>query len=185
MKTSKLFPLVLVCLLFFACKNEDDLPDPLESCCDIPPMIILDDESRVFIPNAFSPNGDGPNDELRIFGQFTDSISPFKIVNITIADINGQLIHEQAVDMEFGIPVSGIKVWDGSNADGQILEGVYNFEVNVEFTNGNSFSHPGRVCSRVGAPLPCVDNEANCIFGTQHNGFGGYDPSMSSQEDCE
>ena len=78
----------------------------------------------IFIPNAFTPNGDG----------FNDTFSPFaasgriETVNIKIFDRWGSLVYEGAE-------------WDGSDFN----PGVFIYLIDIDFTHGTSESFSGSV----------------------------------------
>jgi len=77
---------------------------------------------NVFVPNAFSPNSDGLNDEFEIKGTF---IIDYKIM---IYDRWGQLLFESD-DIE--------KSWDGKFNNSLCPVGDYYYQVQVKGTSGN------------------------------------------------
>ena len=78
----------------------------------------------IFIPNAFSPNGDGIND---IFHPFAPA-GEIAAVDIKIFDRWGNILHEGTN-------------WDGGNFN----PGVYIYVINIEFTYGDSKLYSGAV----------------------------------------
>lgn len=87
--------------------------------------------SIFFIPTAFSPNGDGINDELKVMGK------GIKAVNFDIYERWGQKVFG-TTDYTIG--------WDGTFNGGQkCLPGVYAYRVFVEFLDGTSTSQQGNV----------------------------------------
>jgi gliding motility-associated-like protein len=64
-------------------------------------MVFMFQKSDVFVPRAFSPNGDGHNDRLEVFLAGITEVKFFRIYNRW-----GQLVHETR---------SPIKPWDGSS----------------------------------------------------------------------
>ena len=91
---------------------------------------MVDREQRVFIPNSFSPNGDGFNDQFMIFaGSDVRIIRSFKVFNrwgaalYTANDFSPN-------DTQFG--------WDGE-FQGQIVNsGVYIYFAEIEFVDGRT-----------------------------------------------
>jgi gliding motility-associated-like protein len=88
-------------------------------------QILVDRNYTVFIPNVFSPNGDGINDELRIHA----CLGVQEIKNLRIFDRWGNLIktfNTVPVDCE-----GGTILWDGtySTREANIGSYVYTFEV--------------------------------------------------------
>ncbi len=87
-------------------------------------VITVKDELQFFIPNAFTPNGSGTNDYLKIYGVGIASYELF------IFDRWGKLIHS-AKNRE--------EAWDGTNdATGEPApQGIYVYKVSIIDTGGN------------------------------------------------
>lgn len=88
-------------------------------------QILVDRNYSVFIPNVFSPNGDGFNDELRLYA----CLGVQEIGNLSIFDRWGNLIksiNSVPIDCE-----GGTILWDGNlgSRSGNIGSYVYTFEV--------------------------------------------------------
>lgn len=88
-------------------------------------QVLVDRNYSVFIPNVFSPNGDGYNDELRLYA----CLGVQEINNLKIFDRWGNLIksiNSVPVDCE-----GGTILWDGNygGRTGNIGNYVYTFEV--------------------------------------------------------
>lgn len=80
----------------------------------------LDCNPRIFMPTAFSPNGDGLNEELEIFGKyFTD----FKI---TIYNRWGEVVFQSK---------DRYQLWNGTLGGQNAIEGVYTAIVEYRFLN--------------------------------------------------
>ncbi len=93
-------------------------------------------ETVVYIPNAFSPNGDGENDYLRVRGEEIRSLR-FSIYNRW-----GQLVFESnnpnmTKDESLG--------WDG-RFNGELQDpGVYVFTLDAKCSDGRTFSKKGNI----------------------------------------
>ncbi|NIK73484.1 gliding motility-associated-like protein [Thermonema lapsum] len=87
-----------------------------------------------FLPNAFSPNGDGVNDTFKFFG-FGVSTLNFRVFNRF-----GQLVYEtNRVEDLMNIG------WDGKSLDGQELPGgIYIWELNAKKINGDPITLNGK-----------------------------------------
>jgi gliding motility-associated-like protein len=98
------------------CTAIDSIKIGFENCGDI------------FIPNAFSPNGDGSNDEFRVQG---NNIFDF---NLKIYNRWGALIFETS-QIEIG--------WDGKYNGKEVNSGVYVWVLNAKDKNGQiiDFNH--------------------------------------------
>lgn len=92
--------------------------------------IIVDDDLEIFIPNSFTPNGDGLNDFATIF--FGKGIN--RILQVDIFNRWGELIFRQN-----DLPASdGSVKWDGTFKNEVCLPGVYPILLYVETKDGQS-----------------------------------------------
>jgi gliding motility-associated-like protein len=89
------------------------------------------------VANAFSPNGDGVNDELKVYYQGSEVIG---VESFKIYDRNGNIIHS----------IHPIKfrgqtdLWDGSSNEGKLLPGVYIYSMRMDL-NGEMIDLKGDV----------------------------------------
>ncbi len=88
-------------------------------------------EEKIFIPNAFTPNGDGANDSFRVF--FGDGITA--IGSIKIFNRWGDLVFDQSGDV----------AWDGKFRGKAAQMGVYVYLVRVQLSDGTERSFSGDV----------------------------------------
>lgn len=85
---------------------------------------------NVFVPNIFSPNGDGLNDRLMVFGgREVRQIRQFQVYNRW-----GSKVYEASV-FQPNDPVYG---WDGNFRGRKMDAGVYVFYIEVEFIDGDT-----------------------------------------------
>jgi gliding motility-associated-like protein len=94
-------------------------------------LVDVDYQRDVYIPNIFSPNGDGRNDDFRIFtGPGVVSIN-----YIHIYDRWGNLIHVEGERMP---SESGAGNWDGTSKGEEVNPGVYVYVVEITFIDNNT-----------------------------------------------
>ncbi len=87
-------------------------------------LVTVTDDPRVYIPTAFSPNGDDVNDAFRIYvGDGVGAVS-----NLMVFDRWGELVYRQADDTE--------AVWDGTFRGKVLPTGVFAYVGQVRLTNG-------------------------------------------------
>ncbi|RME96946.1 MAG: hypothetical protein D6772_11110, partial [Bacteroidetes bacterium] len=103
-------------------------------------FVELDANRNVYIPNIFSPNGDGRHDEFQVF-----ACKGVRAVNsIRIFDRWGGLLQELtglAPDC-----LNGNLAWDGRGVNGEEMpSGVYVYMVEVEFLDGVILTYRGDV----------------------------------------
>lgn len=82
----------------------------------------------IYVPKAFTPNGDGLNDTLQFFGLPTSN------TELKIYSKWGQLIYN-STDAESG--------WDGSSGGSRAPEGTYLYEIVFETTEGKMLRQKG------------------------------------------
>ena len=93
--------------------------------------VIKMDCGSLFIPNAFSPNGDLSNDELCIYGAQCIEVLQFRIF-----DRWGEKVFESA-DPNF--------CWDGSYQGKMLNSGVFAYYLSATFKNGEKVDFKGNV----------------------------------------
>jgi gliding motility-associated-like protein len=90
-------------------------------------------DCNVFVPNAFTPNGDGVNDKLNIY---LDSKCVKKVNRYAIFNRWGDLITEsQAVSPDFP---KEWELWNGLIADKVAPNEVYVYVIEIEYINGQT-----------------------------------------------
>ncbi|MFN0274116.1 MAG: gliding motility-associated C-terminal domain-containing protein [Chitinophagales bacterium] len=103
---------------------------------DVTVTVIPVFDSTVFVPNTFTPNGDGVNDFLFAFGSDIVLIKSFNIF-----DRWGELIWSREalfpMDITFG--------WDGYARGLPVTSGVYAFTLEAELNNGVIIFKKGNV----------------------------------------
>ena len=99
--------------------------------------ILVNKEERVFIPNSFSPNADGINDNFMVFGgPDVTRVTQFRIFNRW-----GALVFSIS-DFPPNDPLFG---WDGTFDGEEVNPGVYVYVVEVEFFDGRTVMKTGDI----------------------------------------
>lgn len=92
--------------------------------------IIVENNLPVFIPNAFSPNGDGNNDVFEIYGQ------GIKVVDLTIFNRWGELVYQSN---------SQYAGWDGTYKGEMQQPSVFTYYANITFLDNKKIERKGTV----------------------------------------
>ncbi len=92
--------------------------------------ITIVHDNGVFVPNTFSPNGDGWNDYLFVRG------NNFESIKLVIFDRWGEKIFE-SLNSTIG--------WDGTYKGNEVDPGVFAFVVTVNYSNKESFTQSGMI----------------------------------------
>lgn len=121
--------------------SQSDIPNPIASPavstqylvtgydslgCHVQATVSITVEEMGFIPNLFSPNADGQNDELKIYGLV--SVQRF---SFTIYDREGALVYKTSDVLE-----AVQRGWDGTKNGTKQPPGVYFWKVEGELPSG-------------------------------------------------
>lgn len=90
-------------------------------------LVVIADHD-IFIPNVFSPNGDGRNDIFTLYGG--DGVRSIR--HLSIFSRWGELIFQK----EGLAPNNPVEGWDGTINGTQINPGVYLWKAEIEYDNG-------------------------------------------------
>ncbi len=101
-------------------------------------VTIDNDIVRVYIPDAFSPNGDGVNDRFGIFA-FEETVQ--QVVLFKIFDRWGNLIFKQQ-DLAASAPELG---WDGLSKGKAMAPGEYIYVLELELIDNSTILRTGSV----------------------------------------
>ncbi len=107
------------------CKNQDEVK-----------VTVLCQGATVFLPNTFSPNGDGVNDIFYVRGQGIDRVKSLRIFNRW-----GEVVFEQR-DFPVNNPQNG---WNGRYKGNKVSPDVYIYQVEVFCSNGEPIQFAGNV----------------------------------------
>ena len=100
--------------------------------------IIIDRNRNVFIPNVFSPNGDGINDRFKVF----TGLGVTRINFVRLYDRWGELLYEEG---ELPPSPDGTPGWDGTFRGEKMQPAVFMYLVEVEFLDGLKLLYRGDV----------------------------------------
>ena len=110
-----------------------------EEGCSIDTTITIDQEAcPLYIPNIFSPNGDGVNDLFRLQAPGDQNIM---ITRFYIFDNWGNNVFEK-----FNLPIhSETGWWDGTYKRFTANPGIFAYYVEVQFENGQRETYKGKI----------------------------------------
>ncbi|MAT55933.1 MAG: hypothetical protein CMN32_15780 [Saprospirales bacterium] len=103
-----------------------------------PILIVVNKEASVYVPNAFSPNGDGTND---VFMIYADPASVAKIKSFLVFNRWGESVF-QYFNFEPNNPAYG---WDGMHRGQMMDPAVFAWFAEVEFIDGRTEIFKGDV----------------------------------------
>jgi len=99
--------------------------------------IFVDTTQPIFIPNAFSPNGDGVNDFFMIHG--SDAVTNVKLIRIF--DRWGEVVFKS----QNITPNSTENAWAGKFKGKNMPSGVYVYYAEIEFIDGSTIPFSGEI----------------------------------------
>ena len=102
-----------------------------DGCADSDSLtVFVTTDQAIYIPNIFSPNGDGINDVLSV--SIGDGVK--EITSFTIFDRWGNMVFLA----EHTLPTDPLISWDGKMNGEAMNPGVFVYKVIVAFTDGDS-----------------------------------------------
>lgn len=106
-------------------------------------FVELDANRNLYIPNVFSPNGDGVNDEFRVF----PCVGVTRINSVNIFDRWGNQVYQSTdQDVSSGLYcIGGLPLWDGRFKGSEMKPDVYVYIVEVEFLDNIKLVYRGDV----------------------------------------
>lgn len=166
---------------FIATSDDSDIVDPsdtLFSCCTATPVTAILGSELVYIPTAFTPDGNGVNDFFQISSTGDIRVDEFLVRN----GFNGDTVFLKNNMLDLS-PTNG---FDGVVED-TIIASQYEYYINMS-KDGDSLSFAGIVCC-----IPCdspLEREApagigNCAFPVQYDMNAGFDMEIDSQEELD
>ena len=103
-------------------------------------FVEVDANRNVYIPNVFSPNRDGRNDEFRVFA----CQGVRNVTNVQVFDRWGGLVF--GADNLPPNCLDGIVLWDGTGQNGKpVNPGVFVYVVEVEFLDNTTLVYRGDI----------------------------------------
>ena len=101
-------------------------------------FVEVSENRELFIPNAFSPNGDGVNDFFMVMG---DEPLVQRVVSLQIYDRWGQQVFEKT-NISPNVMEEG---WNGRGISQELPTGIYVYQVTVEFLDQKVLNYSGDV----------------------------------------
>ena len=134
-----LLTLTLVPLMLLDCRRKKT-PDPVAAdCCSGIPISLIDGKDAIWLPNAFTPNGDLFNDTYEIYGE--------SIATLTVqVKKNASIVYESRA-LRFS--------WDGKRSNKVYDNDNFQLQVSGTFISGKAFSFTG-----------CISLISNCSLVT-------------------
>ena len=129
-----------VCLIAY-----NNIPTCADTICK---TIVVEDEISLIIPNVFTPNGDGENDNFVI--QLSGA-TLLKSLKAEVFNRWGMLIKDFKLEISNSIsnlqsPISNLTIWDGyTTAAALAPEGTYFYVISYETLDGETKSKKGSV----------------------------------------
>jgi gliding motility-associated-like protein len=93
-------------------------------------VVYVNKNWNIAVPTAFSPNGDGQNDRLLVHGT-----RGARVLNFQVFDRWGEMVYVNEAPFLVNDPTQG---WDGNFRGQEMNSGVFIWNLEVEYEDGNS-----------------------------------------------
>ncbi|TLU98948.1 gliding motility-associated C-terminal domain-containing protein [Dyadobacter luticola] len=159
-------------------ENPVPIPEGYESCCGTKPVTFEGNGTRIYIPNVFTPNGDGIND---IFMPSINS-EVLALVNLTILTPNKDTLLWRGVTF---VDAENLRenAWDGMRYDGSVYSGPFFYGMEVQSRDHHIYVIEGEACA-----IPCKKEMAvfktkdGCFYPAQVGKDGELDKTRNNLE---
>lgn len=151
-----------------------------ESCCGVEPVEFTFGDAYMFVPNVFTPNGDGINDYF--VPAVNDDVLAFDAYLIYTA-VGDTLLFDRNGFSYQNIPSWA---WDGNRKDGTPYIGPFKYEFVVFLKNNIIYTVKGSACRvACGPDASFFTGKTTCFYPIQADTSGRLNKSFPSQElDC-
>lgn len=144
MKTIFCFVLALAALQSCTAQNNDpkvSLPKEYEACCGVQPVEFTLKKALIYVPNVFTPNGDGVND---LFYPFV-SAEVGEVQGFTVLSAEGDSILFQRATFVYNRLAEF--AWNGRRKDGSAYRGKFKYGMRIVSKDNFLRYVEGEACS--------------------------------------
>ena len=189
MKSLKIHYLFGLCVLLntTACSQDGEPPKPdsivYEACCGAEPVEYTQGDAYIYVPNVFTPNGDGIND---LFYPFINE-QVLEIANFQIKTAEGDtLIFTRQFLVYNDLDHNAWNgIWyDGSSFEGIPYIGAFKYTMLAILRTGEVVEIEGRACRiECGPDAEVFQSKEGCFYPNQINSTTGkLDGSLMTSE---
>ncbi|MFN8348467.1 MAG: hypothetical protein U0X91_25920 [Spirosomataceae bacterium] len=162
---------------------EITLPKEYEACCGVQPVDFKHSNGSIYMPNVFTPNGDGINDLFYPFisGEILEiqGFTIFSAVGDTVIFTRPTVLYDRLKEF----------AWNGLRNDGTVYKGRFKYGMRVVSKDLKLRLLEGEACSVICEPGTAeLKIKKSCFFPSQagkQEKAGKVDSTLSnSEKDC-
>ncbi|GAA4419287.1 hypothetical protein GCM10023187_53450 [Nibrella viscosa] len=136
-----------------------------EGCCGAQPVEFTRAKKQIYVPNAFTPNGDGVNDYFRPY--VNDEVGTVWGFTILSATGDTVLFMRPRFDGSDSTKLS-YYAWNGLRKDGTRYKGLFKYRMRVDDKMANKDIIEGTACAIVCGPeANYFQSKQGCFFPAQ------------------
>lgn len=179
-KISKFLAILIIIFYSQTCFSQKE-PNPVneyESCCGTQPVEFSYEKKKVFVPNAFTPNGDGVNDYFIPF--VNETVTDIWWFSIYSAKGDTLLYQSMYLDLKSDSRTIG---WNGLRPDGTPYKGLFSYQMRIDDQEANKHIVEGFACAILcDSKTKILKTKDGCFYPSQSAGHGKLDKSKNNEE---
>lgn len=183
-------PVSLILLVLLSCTQRDLAQDEpqkpvteYESCCGVQPVEYTYNKKQIYLPNVFTPNGDGVNDYFMPY--INDDVNA--VWGFTILSAKGDSILYLMPYFDFSNEKNRANyAWNGRRKDGTRYKGLFKYRMRVDDKLANKDVIEGQACAILCGPdAKIFKSKDGCFYPEQAGEKGRKNPDKKNKEtDC-
>lgn len=172
---------VIFCMYLQSCTAQETITSSdYEACCGSKSVERTIGKGNTYVPNVFTPNGDGINDYFRPFlseGLEAQGFTIYSAVGDTIL-FTRSYFNNTDIKTNLG--------WDGFRKDGTPYKGIFKYGIAIYAENNIREEITGEACCvRCEPSATILKTKDGCFYPIQANSKGQLNKTISiSEKDC-
>jgi hypothetical protein len=174
----QIFLSVVFCMYLQSCTAQETITSSdYEACCGSKSVERTIGRGNTYVPNVFTPNGDGTNDHFRPFVSEGLEAQAFTIYSAVGDTILYTRSYFGSTDTKTNLG------WDGFRKDGTAYKGIFKYGIAIYAENNIREEITGEACCvRCEPSATILKSKDGCFYPIQADNKGHLDKSIAASE---